>query len=207
MAERHASARRPRLHETIEVWGKGFPEVKQSGRGAHTMPVSRAALRDPFLQALAELSLARGAAFGTLEASRVASAEQIRDKISELAYSVESMKQELISCKEAIDTLSEELGGRPLIKETKLFDIDEKLDVMQPITIVIEEFRDEVIASLPELEIFAVANNEPEAICNLKVEIRDLYYDLITTPKDQLGRLPLSWLRILERMIRKLGDA
>jgi len=171
------------------------------------MPASRAALRDPFIQALAELSLAGGAAFGPLEASRVASAEQIRDEISELASSVESMKQELISCKEAIDTLSEELDGKPLIKETKLFDIDEKLDVIQPIPIVIEEFRDEVIASFPELEIFAVANNEPEAICDLKAEIRDLYYDLITTPKDQLGRLPLSWLRILERLIRKLGDA
>jgi hypothetical protein len=133
--------------------------------------------------------------------------KEIGDKINKLASSLVSIEQEVISCKEAIGKLYEELDERPLIKETRLFDIDEKLEVIQPIPIVIEEYKNEVIAGSPELEVYGVADNEPQAISNLKTGIRDLYYDLIESPKDELGKLPLSWLRILERSIRKHGNA
>jgi hypothetical protein len=131
----------------------------------------------------------------------------VGNKINDLASSMEAVKQDLALCKETIDKLREELGERPVIKQTKLFDIDEKLDVIQPIPIVIEQWSDEVIASFPEVEVFAVGSSEPEAISNLKTAIGDLYYDLIETPKDKLGRLPMSWLRILEKVLRKVGDA
>lgn len=130
----------------------------------------------------------------------------IRKAIDDLAASVESVSHELASCRETIDRLSERLDERPLPKETSLFDIDETLNVIQPVPIVIEESTYEVIASFPELQVFAVGDNEPEAISNLKAAIRDLYYDLVETPKDELGRLPLSWLRILERLVKRVGN-
>lgn len=133
--------------------------------------------------------------------------KEIGNKIDKLTSNLESVEQEVTSCKEAINKLCAELDERPLIKETKLFDIDEKLNVIRPIPIVIEEYKDEVIASFPEIEVYAVADNEPEAISNLKTEIRNLYYELIETPKDELGKLPLSWLRIIERLIGKLEEA
>lgn len=130
----------------------------------------------------------------------------IRSRLDDLTSTVESMKQEVASCREAIDRLREALDDRPLIKETRLFDIDETLDVIQPIPILVEEYTDEVIASFPELEVFAVGDNEPEAISNLKTAIKDLYYDLAETPQDELGKLPLRWLRILDRLVKSVGN-
>ena len=201
MTEKSIPGRRYAVPKEIERLGKSLFEAKwpsaksEWGHGISYMPMERAYIGDASVF------------FGQIKVSEDIPSEDIVRKIDDLASSMESIKHELTSCKEAIDRLCEELDQRPLIKETKLFDIDEKLDVIQPIPIVIEEFRDEVIASVPEVELFAVANNEPEAISNLKTEIRDLYYELIETPKDELGKLPLSWLRVLERLIRKLGDA
>jgi len=196
-----------KLHKEIDHFLTGDLVTKQTPKNIKIYTGRRVASQSHYARVLAALALARSEAFSQIKISEELSSEKIRDEISKLASSVESTKQELVSHKEAIDKLCEGLDERPVIKETRLFDIDEKLAVIQPIPIVIEEFKDEVIASFPELEVYAVADSEPEAISNLKTEIRDLYYDLIETPKDELGKLPLSWLRILERLIRKLGDA
>ena len=91
----------------------------------------------------------------------------------------------------------------PIIKMISLFDIDEDIHVRYPIPIILEEYTTEVIASFPEIELYASANNENEAICNLKNSIKELYIALIETRKDELGKLPLSWLRILRSLIYK----
>ena len=64
-----------------------------------------------------------------------------------------------------------------------------------------------MIASFPETETFAVGSTESEAIMNLKSAIIELFSDLAGTPKNKLGKLPLSWFRILNKVIKPIGKS
>lgn len=128
------------------------------------------------------------------------------DELSELTQEIRKLADGLQSLKEAVETLRDELNDRPIRVQTQLLDIGDKYEVVHAIPIVIEESDNEVIASFPEVEVFAVGSSEPEAISNLKTAIADLYCELVETPRDELGRLPLSWLRVFEKVIRKVGN-
>lgn len=130
---------------------------------------------------------------------------ELRTKVDDLSSSFDSLEREVLSCKECINELYSEFTERPIVKETRLFDIDEDLEVLEPIPIVIEESDDEVIASFPEVEVFAVGSGEAEAINNLKGEVSRLYYELIDTPDEQLGKVPQSWKRVLGKVVRRVG--
>ena len=136
-----------------------------------------------------------------VELSSVKAAHELRM----LASSVEHMKHELISCKEKIENLQRMMEERPVVKETSIFDVGDNLQVVQAIPVVIEETRDEIIASFPEVEVYGVGSSEAEALSNLKAEIRDLYFELTELRQDELGRLPLGWRRVLERLIQRVG--
>jgi len=131
---------------------------------------------------------------------------ELTSRVDYLASGLDSLKKELSTCKESIDNLYEEFTDRPIIKETRLFDIDEEFEVIEPLPIVIEESDDEVIATFPEVEVFAVGSGEAEAINNLKREVSKLYYELINTPDEQLGRVPQSWKRVLTKVVRRVGN-
>lgn len=130
---------------------------------------------------------------------------ELKRKVADLSSDLEYLKSELISCRECIDKLYSEFVDRPIIKETRLFDITKDLEVIEPIPIVIEETEDEVVASFPEVEVFAVGAGESEAITNLKLEISELYYELIDKPDEHLGRVPQGWKRVLGKVMRKVG--
>jgi len=127
--------------------------------------------------------------------------------VGDLSLEVESVKTELMECKEGINTIIEELREKPLIKQTELFEIDETLEVIKPIPVVIEEYNDEVIAAFPEIEAFGVGSGEAEAIRNLKEEIREIFFELENISEDELGKLPLSWKRVLLKVVKNIGNA
>lgn len=129
----------------------------------------------------------------------------LKNKVEELSSGLVSLKDEVLSCKECIDRLYSDFTDRPIVKETRLFDIADDLEIIEPIPIVIEQTEDECIASFPEVEIFAVGAGEAEAITKLKIETRALYYELLNTPDEQLGRVPQSWKRILGKVIKSVG--
>lgn len=132
---------------------------------------------------------------------------EVKDRVDTLYDSIESVKDEVFSCKEWLSKLEDELSERPVIKGTLLFEIDESFEVLHPIPIVIEEYKSEVIAAFPEIEVFGSGDVEAEAIINLKSEIKDLYIEIINTPEKELGQLPLKWKRILGKVIKKVGNA
>jgi type I restriction-modification system DNA methylase subunit len=70
----------------------------------------------------------------------------------------------------------------------------------QPIYISIETDEDTVIASLDDIEAFAYADTEFEAINGLCDEIVALYEDLRAN-RDNLGILPEKWLGYLDSVI------
>ena len=71
-----------------------------------------------------------------------------------------------------------------------------------PVYITIEQDKNMVIASLDDIEAFAYADTEFEAINLLCEEIIILYEDLRSDRK-LLGKLPAKWLAYLEEIIRR----
>jgi hypothetical protein len=78
---------------------------------------------------------------------------------------------------------------------------DEKYALKSPIYITIEYENEHVIASFDDVEAFAYADNEFEAVDLLCREIIVLYDELMED-KENLGPLPKKWLSILEDFIR-----
>ena len=76
----------------------------------------------------------------------------------------------------------------------------------QPIYITIETDEDTVIASLDDIEAFAYADTEFEAINGLCDEIVTLYEDLRAN-RGNLGILPEKWLGYLDAIITKRRSA
>lgn len=72
----------------------------------------------------------------------------------------------------------------------------------KPIFITIEQEKNTVIASFDDIEAFAYADTEFEAIYNLCQEVINIYEDL-KTDKNNLGILPKKWLEYLEEIIEE----
>ncbi len=70
----------------------------------------------------------------------------------------------------------------------------------KPIFITIEREKDVVIASLDDIEAFAYADTEFEAINRLCEEIVNVYSDLKEN-RTELGPVPQKWLHYLEEVI------
>ena len=70
----------------------------------------------------------------------------------------------------------------------------------KPIYITIEMEVDVVIASLDDIEAFASADTEFEAVNGLCEEIVELYEDL-RKDRENLGTLPQKWLAFLDEVI------
>lgn len=140
--------------------------------------------------------------------TRVDELSEVRGQVDGLISEVESVKSELKECKEGIrNILNElkELGEKPITKQTDLFEIDGGLEVVSPIPIVIEEYKDEVIAAFPEIEAFGAGLCEAEAIVGLKEKIREIFFELEEANDDELGKLPLSWKRVLMKVVKRIG--
>ena len=71
-----------------------------------------------------------------------------------------------------------------------------------PLYITLEIEDGVVIASLDDIEAFAYADTEYEAINQLSEEIVNLYKDL-KDDRENLGPLPQKWLAFLEEVIRE----
>ncbi|MFC1938495.1 hypothetical protein ACFLWH_02450, partial [Chloroflexota bacterium] len=132
---------------------------------------------------------------------------ELKDKVGSLASGIESVELALKKCEEGIDTILDELREKPIIKQTELLEIDETLEVIMPIPVVIEEYDDEVIAAFPEIEAFGVGSGEAEAIRNLKEEIKKSFFELENISEDELGKLPLTWKRVLLKVVKNIGNA
>lgn len=78
---------------------------------------------------------------------------------------------------------------------------DEKYSLKYPIYITIEYENEHVIASFDDVEAFAYADNEFEAVDLLCQEIIVRYNELIED-KENLGPLPKKWPSILDNFIK-----
>jgi hypothetical protein len=96
-----------------------------------------------------------------------------------------------------------ELNSRPTIISDRIYSLpSEKYEIIQPINILFKIFNDEILAIIPELEIYGEGKTEMDALNDLKLELIDLLEDLEDTPEDQLGKYPLSWKKALDLMVK-----
>ena len=76
--------------------------------------------------------------------------------------------------------------------------------IKSPLAVVVEFLPEEVLVGVPELEIYGEGVDSSEAVADLKNELIDLFEDLNGTADEKLGKIPKSWKRIINMIIRKV---
>jgi len=95
--------------------------------------------------------------------------------------------------------------AEPFRATTKIYDLgSEEYMLREPLYVIYEYLQGEVLAVVPELELYGEGLVETEALIDLKNEIIDLFEDLDSTPDNELGDIPKVWKRILNRIIEKV---
>jgi hypothetical protein len=127
-------------------------------------------------------------------------------RMESLERTIGSATEQMAALGKRVAALEERLAEQGVVRNAMLCDLGrEGYSLRCPITVVIEEYDEETVARLPEVEAFASAATEPEALTLLKEDIVGLYEDLISTPEEQLGALPRQWRAVLLRLIDKHG--
>ncbi len=89
------------------------------------------------------------------------------------------------------------------IQDTLIRDIlIDEYTLKEPIKAILEIYSDEVVALVPELELFGSGKNIIEAVNELKLELVDLFTDLKDIPDENLGKFPKSWKKIICSLIK-----
>lgn len=129
-----------------------------------------------------------------------AGAEEINKAATKTAQEVTKMVAQL---QKRIDELAEVIHEIGKTYNATIFELgSNEYDLTSPLQIVIEEYRDETIARIPELNLYASGDTDAEAINELKQEVIKLYEDLESSDR-KLGPLPESWLEVLRKLIAK----
>ena len=102
-----------------------------------------------------------------------------------------------------LDRIEHELEDRPKTYALVISDLgDERYTLLSNVSVVLEEYKDEVVARWPDVGVYASGTTESEAVAGVKRQIVELFEELRTMKPGTLGRIPLSWKRILRRAIK-----
>lgn len=113
-------------------------------------------------------------------------------------------EQRLRALETAVAQLAEALQDRPVTSSTSIVDLNsEEYSVRHPIPIVIEDWHEEVVATLVETEAFGAGATPSEALSELKRRIIALYEDLSSSDPEEFGKLPAAWWRVLQHYVIK----
>lgn len=113
------------------------------------------------------------------------------------------LKSNIKQIKEIEDRVTR-LEKTPSIAVIKINDLAlDNYRLKKPIDVILKFYPNEVLAVIPDLEIFGEGNNEIEAINDLKLELIDLFHDLKDIPESKLGKYPKSWKKIITSIINQ----
>lgn len=122
--------------------------------------------------------------------------EIINFRISCLSRDIQDLRELLVK-NNSIDQI---IG----VSQAKVYDLGTvDYELVEPINVIIKIFKDETIALIPDLELYAEGGNEIDSINNLKIELLDLFDDLNDMEDEELGVDPLNWKKTLNRLIKK----
>lgn len=113
--------------------------------------------------------------------------EKLAKKIEELKYAISCMTEQ-----------------RPHVIGTKIYSLPSPdYELTTPLDVTVEIHQDEVVALIPDLELYGEGRNQIEAINELKLELLDLYDDLEEMTNEELGEYPQAWKKTLQRLVKK----
>ena len=92
---------------------------------------------------------------------------------------------------------------QPKVYSSLLLDLgDPRYLLSCPLLVVLESYSDEVVASIPEFDLYASGVSDSVALAELKVEVVSTYERLVELEPEKLGPLPRGWLAAMNRVIR-----
>lgn len=124
---------------------------------------------------------------------------QNRD-INKLKVELISVKREVMELKARVDNLTQQ----PAFVTSKIHSLpSEEYELKAPIDVIIEIYSDEALAVIPELELYGEGRTEMDALSDLKLELIDLYENLVDMSDDELGDSPREWKKTLQLLVVK----
>jgi hypothetical protein len=172
-----------------EVFISAFPEEATRSRAVEELSRIREPLTSEFLQTLYTYTKIQRALQDSQESQILKRLEAACDGIISFRKNAEKLMAQQLSRFRSYGLVIGDLNN-------------EMYQVVTPLSIVIEEYQDEIIARCPELNLYASETTDNEAIISLKKEIVSLYEE-IEENKLELGPLPASWQRVLETHVIK----
>ena len=116
-------------------------------------------------------------------------------------YQLETLTREIKKLKEEITKITEK---QPSVICAKIYSLpSSEYELRTPLDITVEIHQHEVIAIIPDLELYGEGSNQIEAVNDLKLELLDLYDDLEEMPDEELGEFPRSWGKTLRQLVKK----
>ncbi|OPL17382.1 MAG: hypothetical protein AVO38_01425 [delta proteobacterium ML8_D] len=90
------------------------------------------------------------------------------------------------------------------ISQTKIYSLpSDEYELKLPVDVILEIYTDEVLALIPDLELYGEGSNEIEALNDLKLELIDLIDRLYELPDNELGSSPKAWKKTLNQLVIK----
>lgn len=117
--------------------------------------------------------------------------------------SIAALNEKVSALQGQVDELTEMVRETLRTYNAMIYELgNDQYQLTMPIQIVLEEDQEETVARIPELNLYASADTDSEAISELKQEVIRLYEDLESFG-GKLGPLPESWLQTLRKLIVK----
>ena len=131
---------------------------------------------------------------------------QSKEDSRDLKQQMGELQGKLSECLNLLNALTDHASNAVVLRSAAINSIIvDNADVIlnRPMFFLIEEYEgdDEVVARIPELQADGFGQTEIQAITELKTFVGELYQDLMETPDEKLGKLPLQWKRILQEVV------
>ena len=110
----------------------------------------------------------------------------LNEEIKELSSRLDKIENKSTLCSYRINNLSSDIYS-----------------LKHPIDIIFKTSDNEILAIMPDLEIYGEGANEIEALSDIKAEIIDLFEYLNSVAPSHLGKLPKRWKKIVNSLIEK----
>jgi len=184
--------------ESIEAFLKN---VQEDAELMSTQERERLAGSDIFRELLGAYEPLDESRFRIIDIQRSVARVPRLDRV--ILESVAKLRGEVSELRGKVDELSELAQNTAKIYNATIHELgDIQYELTMPIQVVIEEDEKETIARIPELNLYASADTDSEAINELKKEVIDLYKELEGSDR-KLGPLPQSWLQTLRKLVVK----
>lgn len=116
---------------------------------------------------------------------------------------INALSSAIVALSAQLSQVLEKVQDQPATRMLAIHGLgSEKYSLRKPLLVTVEHYADEVVARLPEFDIYASADSEADALASLRRDVMDLYEDLRES-EAELGGLPASWLRDLRDYIEE----